>query len=50
LEDFGANPLRKRGILAPLKELIVPYQPSDYRTIISGEWRLSEGPAQGGGA
>jgi cation diffusion facilitator CzcD-associated flavoprotein CzcO len=50
LEDFGANPLRKRGILAPLKELIVPYQPSDYRTIVSGEWRLSEGPAQGGGA
>ena len=26
LRDFGANPLRKRGILAPLKELFVPYQ------------------------
>ena len=43
LTDFGANPLRKRGILAPLKELIVPYQPCDYRVIVSGDWEASEG-------
>jgi dimethylaniline monooxygenase (N-oxide forming) len=41
--DFGANPLRKRGILAPLKELLVPYQPSDYRAIVAGDWEASEG-------
>jgi hypothetical protein len=40
--DFGANPLRKRGILAPLKELIVPYQPSDYRAIVAGDWETIE--------
>ena len=50
LQDFGANPLRKRGILAPLKELIEPYQPSDYRAIVSGEWLVSEGRMQGGKA
>lgn len=38
LRDFGANPLRKRGIFAPLKELLVPYQPSDYRAIVAGDW------------
>jgi cation diffusion facilitator CzcD-associated flavoprotein CzcO len=43
LTDFGANPLRKRGILAPLKELLVPYQPSDYHAIVSGDWEASEG-------
>ncbi len=43
LQDFGANPLRKRGILAPLKELFVPYQPSDYRSIVAGDWEASEG-------
>jgi dimethylaniline monooxygenase (N-oxide forming) len=36
--DFGANPLRKRGILAPLKELFVPYQPHDYRAVVAGDW------------
>ena len=43
LTDFGANPLRKRGVLAPLKELFVPYQPSDYEPIISGDWVALEG-------
>jgi hypothetical protein len=43
LRDFGANPLRKRGVLAPLKELLFPYQSSDYRTIVSGDWEASEG-------
>ena len=43
LRDFGANPLRKRGILAPLKELLVPYQPSDYRSIVAGDWESTEG-------
>jgi hypothetical protein len=36
LRDLGANPFRKRGIFAPFKELLAPYQPSDYREIIAG--------------
>jgi dimethylaniline monooxygenase (N-oxide forming) len=39
LRDFGANPFRKRGVFAPLKEVLAPYQSSDYREIASGEWR-----------
>lgn len=42
LRDFGASPFRKRGIFAPLKELMAPYQSSDYRDIASGEWRDKE--------
>ena len=45
LRDFGANPLRKRGIFAPLKELFGPYQPSDYRSIVAGDWEVLEGRA-----
>jgi dimethylaniline monooxygenase (N-oxide forming) len=37
LKDFGANPRRKTGFFAPLKELIDPYEPNDYRSIVSGE-------------
>ncbi|NCF81944.1 MAG: NAD(P)-binding domain-containing protein [Proteobacteria bacterium] len=43
LTDFGANPLRKRGLLAPLKELLVPYHPTDYDVIVSGDWEAIEG-------
>ncbi len=43
LTDFGASPLRKRGILAPLKELFVPYQPSDYELIVSDDWDRLKG-------
>jgi hypothetical protein len=50
LRDFGANPLRKRGILAPLKELFVPYQPSDYESIVSGVWERLEGRSLPAGA
>ncbi len=39
LRDFGASPLRKNGIFAPFKEIFAPYQPSDYQTIVSGEWQ-----------
>jgi len=39
LADFGASPLRKQGIFAPLKELFFPYEPGDYGTIVSGEWK-----------
>jgi dimethylaniline monooxygenase (N-oxide forming) len=46
LEDFGANPLRKRGFWAPLKELIEPYQPSDYRAVASGDWEHLEDRAR----
>lgn len=42
LRDFGAEPTRKKGVLAPLKELIVPYEPADYATIASGEWKRQE--------
>ncbi len=37
LSDFGADPLRKTGPLAPLKELIWPYEPRDYAAIVAGE-------------
>ena len=43
LRDIGADPLRKTGVFAPLKELIAPYEPKDYRTIVSGEWESQEG-------
>ena len=39
LEDFGANPKRKTGFFAPLKEWIDPYEPNDYADIISGDWK-----------
>jgi cation diffusion facilitator CzcD-associated flavoprotein CzcO len=42
LVDFGADPLRKRGVLAPLKEVLHPYQPSDYRDIVAGDWARIE--------
>lgn len=42
LTDIGASPLRKRGIFAPLKELIFPYEPRDYATIVSGAWTQEE--------
>ena len=35
LMDMGENPLRKRGIFAPLKELFAPYQPSDFKDIVA---------------
>ena len=34
LMDLGENPLRKRGLLAPLKELLSPYQASDYAEVV----------------
>ena len=37
VKDLGASPLRKSGFFAPLKELIFPYEPKDYATIVSGE-------------
>jgi dimethylaniline monooxygenase (N-oxide forming) len=42
LRDLGASPLRKRGVLAPLKELVFPYAPADYATIVSGDWERQE--------
>lgn len=42
LRDFGANPKRKKGLFAPLKELIDPYEPNDYRIIVSGAWEQEE--------
>jgi hypothetical protein len=38
LKDFDAKPHRKTGIFAWFKEVFAPYQPSDYRTIVSGKW------------
>ena len=43
LKDFGANPWRKTRLFAPLKELFAPYGPSDYRGIVSGEWKQEGG-------
>jgi ferric-dicitrate binding protein FerR (iron transport regulator) len=37
VNDLGENPLRKTGFFAPLKELIFPYEPKDYASIVSGE-------------
>lgn len=34
LLDMGQDPLRKCGILAPLKELLVPYRASDFREVV----------------
>ncbi len=33
LTDVGINPLRKKGVWAPLAEVFAPYQPRDYRDI-----------------
>jgi hypothetical protein len=33
------DPKLKTGWLAPFKELIFPYQPSDYRSVVSGQWK-----------
>ena len=50
LQDLGANPLRKTGIWAPLRELIEPYEPRDYSAVVSGEWERQEGRILPGGA
>lgn len=36
LVDMGADPLRKRGIFAPFKEVFAPYEPRDYRSLVQG--------------
>ena len=41
--EIGADPLRKRGPFAPLKELLAPYEPVDYRAVVAGNWESSEG-------
>lgn len=35
--DIGVDPLRKRGLFAPLKELLAPYVSSDYRAVVAGD-------------
>jgi hypothetical protein len=37
MTDIGLDPLRKKGIFAPLMEVIGPYQPSDYRGVFVDE-------------
>ena len=37
LKDLGTSPLRKTGFFAPLKELIFPYEPKDYASVVSRE-------------
>lgn len=37
LVDVGQDPRRKRGVLAPFKEVFAPYEPADYRGIVRGE-------------
>ena len=36
LKDIGEIPRRKKGIFAPVKEVLAPYQPADYDTVVSG--------------
>lgn len=36
VRDMGLDPRRKRGLLAPLKELFGPYVCRDYATVVSG--------------
>lgn len=49
LTDFGADPFRKKGSLAPLKELFAPYQSCDYREIVSGDWTQRPGARRSAG-
>ncbi|NIR31100.1 MAG: hypothetical protein GWN84_17640 [Gammaproteobacteria bacterium] len=42
LRDFAANPERKKGFFAPLKEQVGPYEGKDYRRIVSGAWEQEE--------
>lgn len=37
VKDLGVSPLRKTGFFAPIKELIFPYEPKDYASVVSGE-------------
>ena len=37
LKDLGTSPLRKTGFFAPLKELVFPYEPKDYASVVSRE-------------
>jgi dimethylaniline monooxygenase (N-oxide forming) len=46
-EDLKINPLRKKGILAPLAEVFAPYQPSDYRDITTADLLPTEGRSKG---
>lgn len=41
-EDLKINPLRKKGIWAPLAEVFAPYQPSDYRDITAADLKSIE--------
>jgi dimethylaniline monooxygenase (N-oxide forming) len=45
MTDIGVDPLRKRGLFAPLKELFAPYEPRDYRAIVAGEWKRPDKPS-----
>ena len=40
--EIGVDPLRKRGPFAPLKELLAPYEPVDYRAIVADGWESSD--------
>jgi cation diffusion facilitator CzcD-associated flavoprotein CzcO len=50
LRDIGADPHRKKGILAPLKELLCPYQSSDYREVIRSVGAQKAGVSSAGGS
>lgn len=38
--ELGLEPLRKKGIFAPVKELFSPYVPEDYRSVVAGKNEL----------
>ena len=37
VRDIGASVLRKTGFFAPLKELLAPYEPRNYRGVVAGD-------------
>jgi len=37
VRDIGASVLRKTGFFAPLKELVAPYEPRNYRRVVAGD-------------
>lgn len=41
-EDLKINPLRKKGVWAPLAEVFSPYQPSDYSDITTADLRPAD--------
>jgi len=44
VKNIGADPMRKRGLFAPLKELLAPYKLAGYQAIVAGNWDTTAKP------